>query len=67
MITRRAFATSAVAAACLPLTAAGKLNLGIGTYTYHSLSLDDMIVQLKRLDIKEITATAGSHLPTWPS
>ena len=62
MITRRAFATSAAAAACLPLTAAGKLNLGIGTYTYHSLSLDDMIVQLKRLDIKEIEMSRGEFM-----
>jgi sugar phosphate isomerase/epimerase len=62
MITRRAFTTSAVAAACLPLSGAGKLNLGIGTYTYHSLSIDDMIVQLKRLQIKEIEMSRGEFM-----
>ena len=42
--------------------AAGKLNLGIGTYTYHSLSIDDMIVQLKRLKIREIEMSRGEFM-----
>ena len=62
MMTRRAFTTSPIAAAGLPLPAAGKLNLGIGTYTYHSLSMDDMIVQLKRLQIKEIEMSRGEFM-----
>src|SRR2546426_10316425 len=62
MITRRAFTTSAIVACCRPLTAAGKLNLGIGTYTYHSLSIDDMIVQLKRLEIREIEMSRGEFM-----
>jgi inosose dehydratase len=44
------------------LRAAGKLNLGIGTYTYHSLSIDDMIVQLKRLAIEEIEMSRGEFM-----
>src|SRR5436190_20044623 len=60
MVTRRTF--TAALASCLTATAAGKLNLGIGTYTYHSLSLDDMIVQLKRLDIKEIEMSRGEFM-----
>src|SRR6202035_2583166 len=62
MITRRAFSTSVIAAACLPLSAAGKLNLGIGTYTYHSLSIEDMIAQLKRLEIQEIEMSRGEFM-----
>src|ERR1700675_1854457 len=62
MTTRRAFTTAAIAAACLPLSAAGKLNLGIGTYTYHSLSIDDMIVQLKRLQVHEIEMSRGEFM-----
>src|ERR1700722_1268782 len=62
MITRRIFTTAAIAAACRPLCAAGKLRLGIGTYTYHSLSMDDMIVQLKRLRIEEIEMSRGEFM-----
>jgi sugar phosphate isomerase/epimerase len=61
MITRRVFTTAAIAAG-LPLRAAGKLKLGIGTYTYHSLSIDDMIVQLKRLQIGEIEMSRGEFM-----
>ncbi len=34
--------------------AAHRLNIGIGTYTYHNLSMDDMIVLLQALGIQEI-------------
>jgi sugar phosphate isomerase/epimerase len=61
-MTRRVFTTAAIAAACMPLRAAGKLKLGIGTYTYHSLSIDDMIVQLKRLQIGEIEMSRGEFM-----
>ena len=57
MITRRMFAktlTAGVALAALPSRADSKLNIGIGTYSYHNLSIDDMIVQLNALRIKEI-------------
>jgi len=42
--------------------AGGKLNLGIGTYTYHSLSIEDMIVQLRRLGIREIEMSRGEFM-----
>ena len=61
MITRRAFAATAIGA-CAPLTGAGKLRLGIGTYSYHSLSIDAMIVQLKRLRIREIEMSRGEFM-----
>jgi sugar phosphate isomerase/epimerase len=59
MIARRAFLASAAAAA---LSGAGKLRLGIGTYTYHSLTMDDMVSQLKRLQIKEIEMSRGEFM-----
>jgi sugar phosphate isomerase/epimerase len=64
MMTRRTFtATLASAfAASHVATAATKLNLGIGTYTYHSLSIDDMIVQLKRLEIRQIEMSRGEFM-----
>ncbi len=49
-ISRRTFnwtAGAALLAGALPLHASSKLNVGIGTYSYHNLSLDDMITQLK--------------------
>ena len=48
MITRRTFTGAlgaGIAAAGTP-KAARRLHLGIGTYTYHSLSMDDMIARL---------------------
>lgn len=62
MITRRSFASATAASCCLQLLAAGKLNLGIGTYTYHSLSMDDMIVQLKRLGISRVEMSRGEFM-----
>lgn len=61
MITRRTFTASAIAA-CAPVPAAGRLNLGIGTYSYHGLSIEDMIVQLKRLEIREIEMSRGEFM-----
>ena len=45
-----------------PIRRGARLNLGIGTYTYHSLSIDDMIVQLKRLQIREIEMSRGEFM-----
>jgi sugar phosphate isomerase/epimerase len=59
VISRRTFLGSA---ACAPLFGAGKLNLGIGTYSYHSLSIEAMIVQLKRLNIREIEMSRGEFM-----
>jgi sugar phosphate isomerase/epimerase len=61
VIARRAL-LGAGAALCRPLAAAGKLNLGIGTYSYHNLSLDAMIVQLRRLEIREIEMSRGEFM-----
>jgi len=44
----------AAGAAGMRLLGADRLRIGIGTYTYHSLSMDDMVVALKELGINEI-------------
>lgn len=63
--TRRTFAktlAAGLAATALPLRAAAKLNVGIGTYSYHNLSLDDMIVQLNALNVQEIEMSRGEFM-----
>jgi len=42
--------------------APGKLNIGVGTFSYHTLSMDDMIAQLTRLRIKEIEMSRGEFM-----
>jgi sugar phosphate isomerase/epimerase len=59
MITRRVFAGALAAST---VRAAAPLNLGIGTYTYHSLSIDGMIAQLTRLGIREIEMSRGEFM-----
>ncbi len=62
---RRTFAkalAAAFAATALPLRAATKLNVGIGTYSYHNLSLDQMIVQLNALGVREIEMSRGEFM-----
>jgi inosose dehydratase len=63
-ITRRSFVKTlaALAATALPLRAATKLNVGIGTYSYHNLSLDQMIVQLNALGVREIEMSRGEFM-----
>jgi sugar phosphate isomerase/epimerase len=55
-----------VAAAALSgsgaVTAATRLRIGIGCYTYHALSIDDMIGQLKVLKIEEIEMSRGEFM-----
>lgn len=64
MITRRAFHQTLLAGAAGALTAqaAGHLRLGVGTFTYHNLSVDDMITQLIALKIKEIEMSRGEFM-----
>jgi sugar phosphate isomerase/epimerase len=38
------------------------LNIGIGTYSYHSLSMESMIAQLTQLKIKEIEMSRGEFM-----
>lgn len=65
MISRRTFAKLAaagIAGTALPLLASTQLNVGIGTYSYHNLSMDGMIVQLKALGVSEIEMSRGEFM-----
>lgn len=65
MITRRSFTKALVASAAvaaLPAHAQAALNIGVGTYSYHNLSIDDMIVQLKALRIAQIEMSRGEFM-----
>jgi sugar phosphate isomerase/epimerase len=55
VISRRTFLAGA-------LYGTGKLNLGIGAYSYHRLSMDAMIVQLQRLEIRDIEMSRGEFM-----
>jgi sugar phosphate isomerase/epimerase len=48
----------------LALGAAGapRLRIGVGTYSYHSLSIDEMIVRLRREGIGEIEMSRGEFM-----
>ncbi len=64
-ITRRVFvksAAAALAATAVPLRASTQLNIGIGTYSYHNLSMDAMIVQLNALKVREIEMSRGEFM-----
>jgi inosose dehydratase len=64
-ITRRRFAkllAGGLAATTVPLRAATTLNVGIGTYSYHNLSMDEMIVQLRALRVREIEMSRGEFM-----
>ncbi len=69
-ITRRGFVKTlavGLSATALPLRASTrlnmtKLNVGIGTYSYHNLSLEQMIVQLNALKVQEIEMSRGEFM-----
>ena len=66
MTTRRTFVKLAagcgLATAAAPLHAFSSLNIGVGTYSYHGLSIDDMIVQLNTLRVREIEMSRGEFM-----
>jgi len=64
-ITRRSFVktiTAGLAATAVPLHASTKLNVGIGTYSYHNLTMDQMVVQLNYLRVREIEMSRGEFM-----
>ncbi|MEP6535916.1 MAG: sugar phosphate isomerase/epimerase family protein [Bryobacteraceae bacterium] len=63
MMTRREFQKTVLAGTAAAIaSAAEKLRIGIGLYTYHNLSIDDMIAQLKLLKIREIEMSLGQFM-----
>jgi sugar phosphate isomerase/epimerase len=42
--------------------ARNRLNIGVGAFSYHTLSIDEMIVQLKRLGVSEIEMSRGEFM-----
>lgn len=65
-LNRREFGAAACGAIALGArrrtSAALPLRIGIGSYTYHRLSIDEMIVQLRRLDVREIELSHGAYM-----
>jgi inosose dehydratase len=66
MTTRRSFvklaAASGLVAAAQPLMALTHLDVGVGTYSYHSIPMDAMIVQLNRLRVGKIEMSRGEFM-----
>lgn len=66
MTTRRNFTKLAAATGLIsvasPLRALNRLNIGVGTFSYHNLSIDEMIVQLNALRIREIEMSRGEFM-----
>ncbi len=59
-MTRRQFSLGLIAAtSALP---APRLNIGVGTFSYHNLSIDEMVVQLERQRIREIEMSRGEFM-----
>ena len=58
MLTRRGFGCALGAA----FAGAAPLDIGVGTFSYHTLSIDDMIHELARLNIKEIEMSRGEFM-----
>jgi sugar phosphate isomerase/epimerase len=63
-MTRRTFQSLLAAGISMPavMGAKSRLRIGIGCYTYHSLSIDAMIEQLKALKIEEIEMSRGEFM-----
>ncbi|MFZ0517675.1 MAG: TIM barrel protein [Acidobacteriaceae bacterium] len=66
MTTRRSFVKLAAATGLVSVAprvhALTRLNIGVGTFSYHNLSIDDMIVQLNALRIREIEMSRGEFM-----
>jgi sugar phosphate isomerase/epimerase len=64
-ITRRSFVktiAAGLATTAVPLRASTRLNVGIGTYSYHNLTMDAMIAQLNALGVREIEMSRGEFM-----
>src|SRR5215469_5840510 len=64
-ISRRTFgklAASGLVGAGISLPLTSKLDIGIGTYSYHNLTLEAMIAQLNALSVSEIEMSRGEFM-----
>jgi sugar phosphate isomerase/epimerase len=63
-MTRRDFSrlAAAVPAVGLRVQAASRLRIGIGTYSYHNLSMEAMVAQLNDLNVREIEMSRGEFM-----
>ncbi len=59
-MTRRSLVQALAASAAFPAPA--RLNIGVGAYSYHNLSMDAMIAQLNALKIDEIEMSRGEFM-----
>jgi sugar phosphate isomerase/epimerase len=59
---RRAFCGTLGTAFAMFGKAIAPLHIGVGTFSYHTLSMDDMIIQLTRLKIEEIEMSRGEFM-----
>ena len=69
MILRRRFSHllgTAFAVTGFRAKAATRLNIGVGTFSYHTLSLDAMIEQLTQLQVHEIEMSRGEFMLMHP-
>ena len=67
IVTRRNFVQGAAALGVgLPLLGAAPLTIGVGTFSYHGLSIDDMITQLRLLNIDQIEMSRGEFMLMHP-
>jgi sugar phosphate isomerase/epimerase len=53
---------AAVVSKLLPAKPRRGLDIGVGTFSYHNLSIDDMIAQLTKLRIREIEMSRGEFM-----
>ncbi len=60
-MTRRQFSLSLTTLATAA-SGAPRLNIGVGTFSYHTLSMDAMVVQLEKEDIREIEMSRGEFM-----
>ena len=65
MINRRTFNSTldyTITNAILPLNTKNQLNIDVGTFSYHSLSIDEMIERLQKQRITEIEMSRGEFM-----
>jgi sugar phosphate isomerase/epimerase len=55
-------AAGSILGAASPLFAFSRLDIGVGTYSYHTISIDAMIVQLNLLRIRQIEMSRGEFM-----